>query len=147
RRSVPRFARRSRAGRTVRTRPWCLRGRLAPVEATTGRAALQVPSALAQLRLQLIGLIEDLDRAEPPAIFQLAEDGLPLESLFHTTSLLRAEFVDEEDRTVRGERVSNNRAECGKSVVGHMPQAEREQHEIGARHRSTTKDVGRNVAQ
>src|SRR6266700_2042027 len=145
-RSVPRFARRSPAGRTVRTRPWCLRGRLAPVEATTGRADLQVPSERAQLRLELVGLIEDLDRAEPPAVFQLAEDGLPLESLFHTTSLLRAEFVDEEDPAVRGERVTNDPPECGESVLGYMRKPEGEEHEVVAPIRSQREDVGQNVA-
>src|SRR2546421_4303746 len=126
--------------------PIALRVRLAPVEATAGRLHLHVPCESAKLRLELSGIMEDLDRAELPAVFQLAEDGIPLDSPLHSTSLLGAELVDEEDPAVGGERVANHLPERRKPVVRHMGKPEGEEHEVVPPIRSPRKNVGEDVA-
>src|SRR5207248_3883007 len=129
----------------VRTRPLSLLGRLSPVEATAGRADLDVPSERAQLRFELSGFVEDLDGAELPAVLQLAEDGVPLESLFHTTRLTRAELVDEKDPALRGERVANHPPEFGKPILGNMGQPEGEEHQVVPAIRFPREDVGQDM--
>src|SRR5438132_11470181 len=87
-----------------------------------GRPDLDVPSERSEHRLELRGLIEDLDRAELPAVFQLAEHRILVESGSKPRSFRVARLTNEETRPAWGRAFATRLQKCddpsGRAVEG-----------------------------